>query len=60
MNAGLIVEAIEAMAQADAYMLFAIPPGTPGKVESISKLRLSATHLKREMEYLKIEATDEN
>ena len=58
MNAGLIAEAIEAMAQADAYMLASIRPGTTGKVESISKLRLSVAHLKREMESLKIEVTD--
>ena len=58
MNAGLIAEAIEAMAQADAYMLLAVPTGNPGKVESIARLRLSAAHLKREMESLKIEVTD--
>lgn len=58
MNAGLIVEVIEAMAQADAYILREVPPGTAGKVESMAKLRLSVIRLKREMNYIKIEVND--
>ena len=45
MNRACVTATIDAMEEAYAYILTTVPPGTPGKIDAVMRLRNNADNL---------------